>query len=53
MILAAGRRNDLAWLSIGIMVLAVVSVMMIIAAASRREKKRTAELKGHRRITRL
>lgn len=45
MILAAGRRNDLAWLSIGIMVLAVVSVMMIIAAASRREKKRTAELK--------
>ncbi len=45
MVLAVGRRGDLAWLSIGIMVLAMVSVIMIIAAASRREKKRIAELK--------
>src|SRR5262249_30975852 len=44
-LLAVNRRGDLAWITIGIMVLAMGLVIMIIAAASRREKKRTTDLK--------
>ncbi len=45
-ILAAGRRGNLApWFAIGMLVLTVVPLIIILVAASRREKKRTAQLK--------